>query len=227
MRTLAQLCQGVMRATGYSPPATFQTSQTPDARRLVELANEVGNELVARHKWRRLTVEVTVSTSATTAYSLPSDLYEVINDTLWSRTETEMASGPLNEQDWQLRKGTDAVTELVPEWRFEYTQGTPSLVFMDEPGEQVYVLEYRSSNWVINTTSSATAALWTLETDRTLLDEHLFYSELKWRWLRAKGSDFELDMANARLQRDVEIARDKGGSQKLSLNGEFNRLWQL
>lgn len=221
MATLAQLCQRVMRATGYSPPSTFQTQQTQDAKRLVELVNEVGNDLVSRHKWRRLTFEATVSTSATAVYSLPSDLYEIVNDTLWSRTETEQAAGPLNEQDWQLRKGTDAVTELVPEFRLEYTQGLPVLVFLQEPGTQTIVFEYRSKNWIIDTSSSATAALWTAETQRTLLDEHLFYTDLKARWLEAKGADFSLAHQQAQLQRDVEVARDKGGSQKLNLRGDF------
>lgn len=183
------------------------------------LVNEVGNELVSRHQFRRLTYECTISTSSTAVYSLPSDLYEIVNNTFWSRTENEEASGPTNEQGWQLQKGIESVNTLVPEWRLEYTQGIPVLVFLEAPGEQTYVLEYRSKNWVVDTSSSVTAALWTAETQRTALDEHLFYSELKWRWLKAKGSDYTIDFQNAQIHRDVEIARDKGGSRILSLSG--------
>lgn len=222
-RTLTQLCQEVMRVTGYNPPSTFQSSQTPDAKRLVALVNEVGNELTSRHKFRRLTFESTISTSATAIYSLPSDLYEIVNDTLWSRTETEQALGPLTEQDWQMLKGTDAVTALVPEWRLQYTQGSPTLVFLEEPGTQTIVFEYRSNAWVVNTTSSAVATLWTNEAERTLLDEHPFYCELKWRWLKSKGAEYAIDFENAQRQIDVEIARDKGGSQKLNYGGDYRR----
>jgi hypothetical protein len=133
MRTVLQLCQDVMKATGYNPPTAIVSAGSPDSKRLVQLVNEVGLELTSRNKWRRLTFEATVSTSATTTYSLPTDLYEIVNDSMWSRTETEQASGPLNEQEWQMLKGTDAVTELIPEWRLEYTQGTPKLVFLPAP----------------------------------------------------------------------------------------------
>lgn len=187
------------------------------------LVNEVGNELTSRHKFRRLTFESTISTSATVVYSLPSDLYEIVNDTLWSRTETEQAYGPLTEQDWQMLKGTDAVTALVPEWRFEYTQGVPTLIFLEEPGTQTIVFEYRSNAWVVDTSSSAVATLWTAETERTYLDEHLFYSELKWRWLKAKGADYAVDFDNCLLQRDAELARDRGGGQKLNYGGNVGR----
>lgn len=181
--------------------------------------NETGNDLTSRHKWRRLTYEVTISTSATTIYSLPSALYEIVNNTFWSRTENEEAWGPTSEQEWQAQKGIESVNTLVPEWRLSYTQGTPVLEFMEEPGEQVYVLEYRSKDWIVDTSSSATSSLWTAETQRTTLDEHLFYNELKWRFLKAKGSDYSMDYQTSQVQLDTEIARDKGGSKILSLDG--------
>lgn len=137
---------------------------------------------------------------------------------MWSRTETEEATGPLGEQEWQYRKGVGEVSQLVPEFRLEYVQGTPSLVFVEAPGEQVYVLEYRSKNWVVHTSTSVTASLWTAEAERTQLDEHLFYTELKWRWLRSKGSDYGHDFAAAEEQRDVEISRDMG-TTKLRMGG--------
>jgi hypothetical protein len=221
MRTVLQLCQDVLKATGYNPPTAIVSAGSPDSKRLVQLVNEVGLELTSRNKWRRLTFEATVSTSATTTYSLPTDLYEIVNDSMWSRTETEQASGPLNEQEWQMLKGTDAVTELIPEWRLEYTQGVPVLVFLSEPGTQVIYFEYRSTNWLVDTSSSAAASLWTADTQRTLLDEHLFYSELKWRWLKAKGSDYAVDFQNAQVQIQVSRDADKGGSKKLHYGGRF------
>lgn len=187
----------------------------------MQLVNEVGQELSTRHKWRRLTFEATISTSATVAYSLPSDLYEIVNDTMWSRTETQQAAGPVGEQEWQLRKAQNFVTEIVPEWRVEYTQASPTLIFLTSPGDGTVYFEYRSLNWIVDTSSSATASLWTADTERPLLDEHLFYSELKWRWLKAKGSDYSVDYQNSQIQ--VEVARDsdKGGAKKLHYGGRF------
>ena len=128
----------------------------------------------------------------------------------------------MNSPDWQLHKGTEAVSQLTPEYRLEYTQGTPSLVFMDEPGTHVFVLEYRSKNWIVDTSGSATSSLWTAETQRTQLDEHLFYQHLKWRWLRAKGADYGHEYAVATNLLSVEKARDSG-AQKLSLGGTVMR----
>ena len=228
MSTLVQLCQRVMRATGYNPPSTFNTSQTPDAKRLVELVNEAGNELL-RSQWRRLTFEATISASTTTTYSLPSDFWEGINNTFWSRTQTEQNIGPINEQDWQLYKATDFDSALVTGWRLEYTQGTPVLVLLDAPAASssvdTMILEYKSKNWIVNTTSSAVATIWSNDAERPIWDDHLMYTEIKWRWLRAKGADFEMDFANAQAQKDSELSRDKGGSQKLRMGGDWSRFY--
>ncbi len=166
-----------------------------------------------------MTFEATISTSATVAYSLPSDFYEIVNDTLWSRSEVEQASGPLNEQEWQMLKGQGAVTALVPEWRVEYTQGEPTLIFLEAPGVQTLYYEYRSLNWIVHTSSSAASNLWTSDSERSLFDDNMFYRELKWRWLKAKGSEYGIDFSAAEIQRDIKSTQDRGGSKKLRLDG--------
>jgi hypothetical protein len=138
---------------------------------------------------------------------------------MWSRTETEEATGPLNEQEWQMLKGTDAVTELIPEWRLEYAQGNPTLVFLTEPGVQTIYFEYRSRNWIVDTSSSSTSNIWTLDTERAILDEELIRTELKWRWLKAKGSDYAVDFQDSQTQYDVSKDSDKGGSKILNYGG--------
>jgi hypothetical protein len=219
MRTILQQCQDVMRITGYTPITVITSSSAPDAQKWKAIVNEAGNDLASEKAWRRLTFEATISSSATVAYALPSDFYEIVNDTMWSRTETELASGPLNEQEWQMLKGQDAVSALVPEFRIEYIQGTPTLIFLEAPGAQTLYYEYRSQNWIVHTSSSAAASLWTSDAERSLFDDHLFYRELKWRWQKAKGSEYGVDFTHADIQRDIKSSQDKGGSKKLSLNG--------
>ena len=138
---------------------------------------------------------------------------------MWSRTETELASGPLNEQEWQMLKGQDAVSALVPEFRIEYTQGTPVLIFLEAPGDQTLFYEYRSQNWIVHTSSSVAASLWTSDADRSLFDDHMFYRELKWRWQKAKGQEYGVDFTHADIQRDIKSSQDKGGSKKLHMGG--------
>ncbi len=140
---------------------------------------------------------------------------------MWSRTETEEASGPITEQEWQMLKGTDAVSELIPEWRLEYTQGNPTLVFLTEPGVQTIYFEYRSKNWLVNTSTSVASSLWTSDDDRPILDEELLRTDVKWRWLKSKGSDYAVDYQDAQVQYDVSKDADKGGSKKLRLDGRM------
>lgn len=140
---------------------------------------------------------------------------------MWSRSQTERAAGPLNEQEWQMLKGQNAVNELVPDFRVEYTQGNPTLVFLESPGDQTLYYEYRSTNWIIDTSSSVASSLWTDDAARSLFDDHLFYRELKWRWLKAKGSEYGVDFSYADLQKDIKSAQDKGGSKKLHIGGRY------
>lgn len=215
---LTTLCQNVMKATGYTAPSSFISNNSPDARRMVAIVNQSGRQL-CKHPWRRLTFEATISVSTTTLYSLPDDFSEVLNDTTWNRSENEEAFGPVTEQRWQYNKGVGAVTYLTPEWRV-----TPDkeLEVIEAPGDtQVFVLEYRSNHWIVDTSSSATAALWSAETERTRLDEELMELDLTWRWLRAKGMDYQTEFMEFRRYMDDEIARDKGGSKKLSLSGDL------
>ena len=218
MATITTICQNVMKATGYTPPSTFIGSNAPDARRMVAIVNQAGRQL-SKMPWRRLTFETTVSVSSTAIYSLPTDFSEVVSNTLWNRSENEEAFGPATEQRWQYNKGVGAVTYLTPEWRI-----TPDkeLEVIEPPEDtQVFVMEYRSDHWVVDTSSSATADLWSAETERTRLEEGVFELDLTWRWLRAKGMDYQTEYMEFRRFLDDEICRDKGGAKKLSLGGNL------
>lgn len=214
---LTALCQNVMRATGYTAPSTFIGNTSPDARRMVAIVNQAGVQL-ARQPWRRLTAEATVSVSVTSIYALPSDFSEVVNNTIWNRTDDTESYGPLTEQEWQRQKGSGITTYASPEWRL--TKDKQLELLSPPSATEVWVLEYRSSNWVVDTSSSATAALWSSSTERTALDETLLELDLTWRWLRAKGMDYQTEYLEFRRLFDDEIARDKGGSKKLNLRGE-------
>jgi len=184
---------------------------------MVAITNQAGVSL-ARQPWRRLTSEVTVSVSVTSIYALPSDFSEVVNNAIWNRTDDTESYGPLTEQEWQQQKGGGITSYQGPEWRLTKDK---KLELLSPPSAvEVWVLEYRSGNWIEDSSSSATAALWSAETERTLLDETLLELDLTWRWLRAKGMDYQTEYLEFRRLFDDEIARDKGGSKKLNLRGE-------
>ena len=165
-------------------------------------------------------------TFAQEAYALPSDLAYLIVQTEWDRNFRWQLLGPLDAQEWQVIKS--GISPVGPRMRFRIMQGqfyinpvgSASTVYTDN-----IVYEYVSNQWV-GTASAPTVGVQTayqLDSDVSLINEDLLTMSLKWRFLKAKGLDWQADFAEFNTKKDKLTGRS-ASARSLPLNSRASGL---
>src|SRR5687768_13359326 len=106
-----EVIQRFTNAVGIEEPSTAVANPADDVAQIVELFNQEGRALSARHMWQALTFEATFTTAATesqgtltTIIGATQQLRRIVNDTIWNRTMQVPVMGPLSHQRWQAQK---------------------------------------------------------------------------------------------------------------------------
>lgn len=165
-------------------------------------------------------------TFATENYPLPSDLAYLIVQTEWDRNFRWQLLGPLDAQEWQVIKS--GISPVGPRMRFRIMQGqiyinpvgSASTLYTDN-----IVFEYVSNQWVgvlaAPTVGAQTSYL--QDTDVALISEDLLTLSLKWRFLQAKGLDWEAYEAEYKVKKDKLTGRS-ASARSLPLNSRASGL---
>jgi hypothetical protein len=159
-------------------------------------------------------------TFAQEAYPLPSDFAYLIAQTEWDRNFRWQLLGPLNAQEWQVIKS--GISPVGPRMRFRIMQGqfyinpvgSAATLFTDN-----IVYEYVSTNWV-GVAAAPTVGVqssYLLDSDVSLINEDLLLASLKWRFLKAKGLDWNDDFQEFMGKKDRLIGRS-ASARSLPLN---------
>jgi hypothetical protein len=165
-------------------------------------------------------------TFAQEAYALPSDLAYIIVQTEWDRNFRWQLLGPLDAQEWQVIKS--GISPVGPRMRFRIMQGQ---FYINPVGSatSVYtdniVFEYVSNQWVgVAATPTIGAQIaYQADTDVSLINEDLLSIGLKWRFLRAKGLDWQPYEAEYKAKKD-KITGRSASARSLPLNSRASGL---
>lgn len=157
---------------------------------------------------------------ATESYALPSDFAYLIAQTEWDRNFRWQLLGPIDAQEWQVIKS--GISPVGPRMRMRIMQGrfyinpvgSASSVYTD-----TIAYEYVSNAWVAVTAAPTTGVktAYTLDTDVSIIPEDLILLSLKWRYLRAKGLDYEEEYDQFAEKLDRTIGRS-ASNRSLPLN---------
>lgn len=147
------------------------------------------------------------------AYSMPSDFEYFVDKTFWDNKYKWALIGPITAQEKQiLRYG---VLASGPRNKFYVRLNK---MWLDPTPTQSALIAYDYfSNAPVLKQDGSYSSVWTSDSDVYILDESTFIQGLKWRFLRAKGLDYEEEYQNYELDVQRSISRD-GGSRDLSLN---------
>lgn len=152
---------------------------------LTALLKPAGREILRYRYWTQLVKEYTFVTAGLASYPLPADFREFIPETMWNRSTTWPASGPLNSKEWQQ-------LQAVPGDPFvsgRFWQGLLWVLPSATTGQTI-AFEYLSTSWVALTGSVVpTKEAPTLKDDVVLFDAHLVTRKLKRMFREAKGFD--------------------------------------
>jgi hypothetical protein len=212
-----QIIQSACRRIGILSPNTAVTSTDPQVIQLVELSNEEGREQSSRYAWEGLQKQAsftTVATQVQTSLSAITSGFEyIVNNTIWNRSLRRPVYGPDSQQDWQQ---SQAMQINGPFNRFRIIADAINFYPVPTAGQSCY-FEYISNQWTTNASGSG-SALWTGDTDTSVLDDQLLILGTVWRWKAAKGLQYAEDFRKyeARL---LDVMNRNGGKPTLTMTG--------
>jgi len=197
-------------------PSIVVSSSDQQARQLLRLANDEGRSLAKRFGWSALTNEQTFTATATsvqvTASAIPTDFAWMVPDTFWNRTSRRQIFGPIDNTEWQQIQGS-LVSSINPAFRIR--GGTIHMTPTPTTGDTC-AYEYISTKWCQSSGGTAQTA-WAADSDTGKLDESLMTLGIVWRFLQAKGLDYQGQMSNYEREVTDAILRD-GSRSRLSMD---------
>lgn len=218
MSLLTMVQSRVADRIGIPRPATLVDNADPDARLLLTLANDVGQNL-SNMNWQCLLKFATFTSVAT---QLQGDMLTIAPDfarqegeTLWNLTNATYSRGPLTPQEWQL---ATARRVAGPYARFQIRQNPTTLqraVYFDVVPDagKTMSFAYWSKNWCYTSGTPAIAHdVFTTDADELLdgfASEQTFAMGIRAYWKREKGLAFEDDMADFLQNADLNLAQNR------------------
>lgn len=229
--SLLTIVENVCDEIAIQKPTSVIASTESNAIQMLALANRGGKVLARRRKgnvgWAVLTRLETITTiNGTAGYALPSDFGQLVDNTLWDRTNFWKLRGPLTPAQWQVFKSGILAGSTGPRRRVRITRASATNVKQIEidpvpTSADTLVYEYVSNGWCQTGTDAKTA--WSADTDTAILLEDLLEMDLKWRMLKAKGREYADDFKEFELEVAQELSADDG-SPILNLSGRSDAL---
>lgn len=185
------------------------------------LLNRAGQALADREGpvgcWPELRKEWTQTIgSSVDNYAAPTDLRYFLNTTAWDRTNDQPLQGPVPPDVWQVLK-SGSIGSTGPRTRFRRMAG---LIYFDPvpTTNQDIVIEYCTSKWCTDSTGATPRERFASDSDLPLVSDDAFILELKWRFRRAKGLDYQEEFDECEDFVTQALARSAMG-RVLSLTG--------
>lgn len=191
-----------LNEAGFREEDSFFTSPSGEAKQMAALANRELNFL-QKENWQELIkVQEVVMTSAET-YSLPSDFRQYVFDTAF--TEDRQAWFPVSSEKWNFDEARDTISGRAPEVRIIGSQ----LAIRNPQDGQTLRLEYISDSAVLDTDGTTYKTRFEADSDTFVLNDDLLIMGVLWRFKKAKGLDFQAELAEAQGMKRKELATNK------------------
>lgn len=216
---LLTIIQKVCTRSGLPIPASAVGSTDIRVLQMIGLLEEEGNDLSSRHDWSNLTIEASLTTTATEDQGsidtiCPTGFRYIRNNTIWDRTDQLPIWGPLEGQEWQALK---AISNVGPRYRYRI-RGNHLLSNPAPPAGHSWKFEYQSKNWVYDVDSTLSKEFVSKDTDTFLVPDHLVLLGLRWRWMKEEGLAYAELFNSYEIQVKDAMGRD-GGAKRLSMEG--------
>lgn len=212
--TLIQKCH---KRVGLSAPNAAMSSTDENVVRMIELANEEGDELWSRGDWQSLVREETHTTLAAESQGLitaitATDFDHIKNDTFWNRTKNRRWY-PVDDVTWQTMKAS-GITGPIEYFRL---RGNYLLALPTPTAGETLAFEWVTKHWCETSGGSGQSA-WAADTDVGRLDEGIMLAGLVWRWKKAHGLEYAEDFRQYEIRVETALTRD-GAKPRINMGG--------
>ena len=215
--SLLTLTQRAFKRVGLTAPVAAMSSTDDNVVRMVELANEEGEELWGRGDWQSLIREETHTTLAAESQGLitaicGSDFDHIKNETFRNRTKNRQWY-PVDDVTWQAMKAS-GITGPVEYFRI---RGNYLLALPTPPAGETLAFEWVTKHWC-ESSGGTGQSVWTADDDVGRLDESIMLQGLVWRWKKAQGLEYAEDFRQYEMRVETALIRD-GAKPVLNMNG--------
>jgi len=220
--TALTILQGASAWLALPIPSAGFAATDPQTIQLRSLLNEELYEVATwpDHNWVKLSKQTSFTTVAAPEQTgaIPTDFGRYIDESMWNRTTVRPVYNSLSAQQWQREKAGPTFTSVYLGARF---RGNDLLLTPDPPAGQSVYYEYLSK-WAVYASGDTTPTkeFFTADTDTCIFPDVLMERGVRWRFLRAKGLDYQQEYQSwiELLQRIV--SRD-GGMTRLNAANNY------
>lgn len=212
MTLLTMIQQQVCDRISIPRPATLVGNDDADARLLLSLANEEGEQL-NQLDWidmqRNATFTAVASENQGPLAVIAPDYDRMNGDTLWDFSGRIFVPGPMDAQTWQwltVRAGIGPYAryriQLDPLNSYKRTlYAIPAL-----SAGNLFGFAYYSNGWC-KSAAGALQTQWAADTDVGVLPESIMAQGIRWRWKKEKGLSYDQDYKTYEDSRDAAISQ--------------------
>jgi hypothetical protein len=171
-----------------------------DARTMLAIAQEAGEEVAHRVDWNRLLKRATITGLP---YTLPEDYHRPVAGSTIITALGVFVRPVTNSGEWAVMRyiGSDHPY-------FYRSGGTIDIV--PAAAAAGSTLNYVSGHFVAKANGTDFRAVFTSDDDSTVFNEDLLVRNMIWRWKRQKGLDYTDDLAEFEAMLKAEINADRG-----------------
>lgn len=177
--SLKEAIQNVAKNVGIEPPDLVLGNNEPDCVKLLQFANETGQELARRVDWAKMRKTRQIEgTGFAALFDLPADYVRMVEG--WGLTQNgEPVRGGITADEW------NSLPPVEGPPRYFLIVGQ-QIGFYPYPAEgQQVMANYVSAGW-----TSAGGATFAADTETTLFPERLLEMGTIWRQKRHIGADY-------------------------------------
>lgn len=215
--SLLTLVSRAMLRVGLTEPNAAMSSTDTNVVRMVQLANEEGEELSSRADWQALVRETTHTTVATESQGLLTaicgpDFSRISNETFWNRTKNRRWY-PVDSVQWGQMKAS-GITGPVEYFR---VRGNALLALPVPTAGETLAFEWITANWC-ESSGGAGQSAWADDDDVARLPEPIMLQGLVWRWKKSQGLEYAEDFRQYEERVASAIMRD-GAKPRINMDG--------
>lgn len=196
--TLLSVCRNVLAETGWPVLSTIASNTEITAQQIFAIANAELKSLSERYDWPHLETDYSFDTVVDqSVYAWPNDFRKVSVASLFDAAQYYNVKGSVPIDDWNARKHGLLGNLSRQVYRVNYAGGTPAIELTPTPADvRSVVALYYSTNYASDVSDvSVNQPEYTLDTDVSRVPERLVELGVKWRFRRAKGLDFSVELA--------------------------------
>lgn len=201
---------------GFAAPTAVITSTDQMIRELLALANTSGRALVISYPWQEIIKECTFTSTATYNQGTidggivtAADFQRMLDNTLWDRTGSLKATGPINSSEWQQDAAFMAAAPY-PKYRIWRGQLFIGPIGSPPASGDTWAFEYVSKNFCQGQSGTGQAT-WAADTDTGVLSENLMKLDIIWRWKASKSLEYADDLQSFEEEWNALTGQTTGG----------------